>query len=467
MLLFYVVPIQNKKMTSLEQNHPSPEQEKPTVSELYEELLELEPKLITGFVPSNGPEQQAAFLAGTIRNPNHQYDKLADIDFAERYERLDQVDAQIMTHPDLRHKYIEVYQQFTANYKNKTHLMELASRYNAADEDEEKRQLGAEFMKLNIEQNGEPDKETYHSLLGETLNKIEDTPYEGQAKVIKEELFELVGDRTKLDKAERFKPSNETIAWMHDVSLSLYDGMLSHVPEREQFSKEEVQQIFTEIINDQFGEAAIGWKVDIEPAKSINVKATEKRIVIPDTLPKMTNEKLRTLVVHEIGVHMLRSVMGGETDLDPLKSGLSDYYEAEEGLGVVMEQAMVGEYAERGIPHYITAGLLYHDQKDFRDAYEIKWRIGALQSLEEGAELTDDAIAKAQKNGYSSVMRFTRGTDDLPWFKDLAYYNGSAHIWKYFEEIRGDDVKFMFTLIGKADPTNPAHEKVLYEVKTI
>lgn len=67
---------------------------------------------------------------------------------------------------------------------------------------------------------------------------------------------------------------------------------------------------------------------------------------------------------------------------------------------------------------------------------------------------------------YDQTMRVMRGTDELPWFKDLAYYNGSNDVWKHLESIRGDDVKFMFVLMGKANPANIDHERLQYESST-
>lgn len=59
-----------------------------------------------------------------------------------------------------------------------------------------------------------------------------------------------------------------------------------------------------------------------------------------------------------------------------------------------------------------------------------------------------------------------RYTDELPWFKDLAYHNGSNDVWKHLESIRGDYVKFMFVLMGKANPANIDHERLQYESST-
>jgi hypothetical protein len=131
-----------------------------------------------------------------------------------------------------------------------------------------------------------------------------------------------------------------------------------------------------------------------------------------------------------------------------------------------MGQVLTGEFVEAGADHYITVGAKYFDHKDFRDIFELKWRLEALYSLEDGKELTEKAIEKARTAGYGNTLRILRGTDELPWLKDLSYYNGSVDMWRHLEKIRGDDVKLMFVLMGKSNPANPAHERVLYETAT-
>ena len=60
-----------------------------------------------------------------------------------------------------------------------------------------------------------------------------------------------------------------------------------------------------------------------------------------------------------------------------------------------------------------------------------------------------------------------RGTDELPWFKDLSYYNGAAEVWKHLESIRGDDTEFMLVLLGKANAGNKDHRRILLETATV
>lgn len=251
------------------------------------------------------------------------------------------------------------------------------------------------------------------------------------------------------------------------VAESLYGNMLKHVPENQaNFNPNEVDSIFTEIIEQEFGEAAADWSVSVEKATVINVNLFDKTIAIPDKNMLRSREKVRSLVVHELGVHMLRAVTGGETDVFPLANGLSGYSDAEEGLGVVMEQALNGEFAERGVDHYITAGLAHYDGKDFREAFEAKWRLSLLSSITAGDQVDDVKIMRAKKVAFTQTLRSFRGTNDLPLFKDLSYYNGSTEVWKYLESIRGDDLQLGLLLAGKVN-TSKEHQRAVLESRSV
>ena len=445
-----------------------------SIEELFSQLTKLEPKPIANFVPTNSAEQKDLFLSGEIRNPDHEYGKLDAIDFDSNRQKIIAIGEKLASHPDTKEKYVDVYQQFAQNYVNKTNFMELASKFKNAESDDEKEAVKSDFMKLNVELFGEPDQTTYRSLIGEKIAKIQEKKLSKKGRKIRDELFELV-DVTTVEKTERFKPSQKTIDWLHDIAASeesLYGSLLEHVPEQETFSDEEIKAVFEEIIVVEFGLTLWAspeddgklWQVVIEDAQSINVKAPDKKIVIPEGR-EINEPTMRALVAPEIGVHFLRSVMGEQTDLAPLKWGLSEYYDTEEGLGSVMEQAVMGVYREAGTDHYITAGLAQFDGKDFRDIFETKWRLSLL-STTKGNPLEED-ITKAKSNAYGATMRIMRGTDELPWFKDLSYYNGSAEVWKHLESICGDDTEFLLVLLGKANSGNREHRRILLETATV
>ena len=447
-----------------------PEQKYKSVNEIYRQLTACEPRLFSNFVPEkqSSIDQKTAFLAGSVRNPHHLYDKLAQVDFEGSLQTIRTTGAQLLDHADMNPKHAIAYEQFIDNYTKKTRLGELANLYNLCTDVDTKQQIKTEYLELNIELYGEPDKATYRSLLKEKITLIDSKQLDGTGQRLKDELHGMIDGTLDGEVAERFRPSQETVEWMHKVTETLYGSMLSHISKQEMFTVIEIEAVFRQIIESEFGEAAEGWTIDIEPAASINVKSSEKRIVIPIDLKDQSYKMMRELVVHEIGVHMLRAVMGGETDVDPLANGLDDYYDAEEGLGSIMAQADRGTYKEAtGVDHYITVGAAYFDEMDFRDTFEMKWRIAVLESAKDGVDITEAAIAKAKNTQYAKTRRIFRGTDELPWFKDLAYYNGSSNMWRYLEEIRGDDLRFMFVLLGKADPSKHEHQQIQYEARTV
>lgn len=442
--------MESKSYTDIEQN--------------YQKLLELEPKLITNTIPANAKEQKALFIAGEMPVPQHVYPRL-DIDDSV-IDDIQELGRTIAKSPELNKKHAAVYEAFVDGYAKKTRMMQTMHEVKIAETEELRDKARKEFMALNIELYGAPDKDTYASLLMEKITSIAEKKLPEKAQILLDELQDMLpSEYTHGKEVSRFRPSAETVKWMQGAAETLYGSMLDHVPEQETFEPHEVREIFVEIIKDEFGGAADKWRVDIEEAKSINVKSAEKRLVIPEDRGVLTRDEVRKLVVHEIGVHVLRSIAGEQTDLGPLRTGLSEYYESEEGLGKVMEQALLGEYVEAGVDHYITAGAAYFDHKNFRDTYEMKWRIGALQKLEEGEDLTEEAVKRAKLAAYGSVMRVFRGTDELPWFKDLAYYNGTADTWKFLESIRGDDFRLTLLMMGKMN-TSHEHLQSVLETKT-
>jgi len=93
----------------------------------------------------------------------------------------------------------------------------------------------------------------YRSLLSEKVAKIDAKDLDGRALEVKGELMDLLGDIDTDGTEERFRPSDETMEWMHGVVESLYGTMLDHVPEdHETFNAEEAKEIFDAILREEF-----------------------------------------------------------------------------------------------------------------------------------------------------------------------------------------------------------------------
>lgn len=439
------------------------------ITEQFTALLELEPKPVAMSVPDDVAAQREAFLSGEVTEPHHTYSKLDAIDFDQRKAEIARQGADLLNNPAMNPKFRAGYEEFVQTYLDKTVFMEKAHAYNHATDPDEKEAAAREFMQKNIEIYGAPDQQIYKSLLSEKLAKIRAMELTGRAKEIADELFSMV-DIDETEYPKRFQPNQETIEWVRTVADALYANMLKHIPQQEEFSNTELRDLSETIIQNEFGDAASDWKVILDKdTKTVMVKATEKLVVVPDNDRDKGYgyELVRGLVKHELGFHMMRAIMGGETDLDPLSTGLSNYYDAEEGLAMCFEQAEKGEYKEAGVGHYITAGLAYFDQKSFREIHDVKWRLSILEDMTDESDITDKQIYAHRKSAYNETYRIMRGTDDLPWFKDLAYYNGAKEMWQHLETICGDDLKLMFLFLGKANPADGVHERLMYETATV
>lgn len=435
---------------------------------IYEDIALTQTSLVELFVPENGEQQKNAFLANDIQNPTHIYDRLNGYNPEGRDRKLEELAQEISLHPGIPTKYKNLYQEYIDESRARNLLAASVAVIHSPESDEKEKTSAREaFMRLNVELFGEPDKASYDALLQETRVKLAIRPSDETSGKLWDELFEILPESSEL--AHAFEPSDATKEWITAAASQLYYRLLKHVPKRKQpFSPEDVANIFNEIIVEEFGESAVGWQAVVMKAKSTAVRAGEKRIIIPENRKPADYKQMRGLVAHELGVHMLRSVMGEETDLSLLRFGLAKNGDNEEGLAMIMQQAAQGgKFTNAGTMYPLIAGLMYHDNKDFRGCFEIMWRRKVLLDLKPNAAPTEKTIEDARIWAYAATNRITRGTDTLPWFKDLAYNNGWNSMWQHLEKISGDDLQLSLLLLGKSDPTVPAHRRALLETKSI
>src|SRR6266542_3205929 len=162
-----------------------------SISELYVQLTDNEPKPVANFVPQDATAQRELFLSGEQRNPNHTYTSLSEIDFDERVKAIHDIGQRLVDYPNLNPKYKETYQRFIDDYSAKTHFMELANKIKTATDEVERNQAKEEFMTLNKELYGEPDETTYRSLLQEKLGAIAGKNLDTSAEGLRGELLDM------------------------------------------------------------------------------------------------------------------------------------------------------------------------------------------------------------------------------------------------------------------------------------
>jgi hypothetical protein len=214
------------------------------------------------------------------------------------------------------------------------------------------------------------------------------------------------------------------------------------------------------------------WTVERSEEKdSLSVKGSDKHVLVGMKRANVRPEQLKALFTHEVLVHGLRAV-NGEKYTSELKSGLPGYLDAEEGLGVFMEYAISGTVSEKNIDRYVdiayALGQLDGVQHNRAELIELAMD-RALQRNEQSTPKLP--YAEVEKEAYAHVNRVYRGSlgnEHVGIFtKDIAYHTGFMEIGAYITEQLENDVSvgalIEFLVLGKFDPTNPAHVQFVQE----
>lgn len=327
-----------------------------------------------------------------------------------------------------------------------------------------------EYKKANIALYGEPDEDVFWSILGEKLSAIPVGSLSKEDRIMYDELLEMLGP-LHTAKGKVFRPGKETMDWFSYVLEQFYSGFLAHIPQKQQvFSIEEACAITNEIIASELGEiidtdttangtdiAPDGWKAVVIPTGAVaSVDCKYKIIRFPGRRSRgaYTRDELIAIIIHELGVHTLRSLTYEDCEIKAFSQGLPDYEAFEEGVAKAADQAINHQYEDFGLLHYTSIGLAFFLGKNFREVFEILIRIEHLIGGEPAGRCFD------------SVQRTFRGTGELLNHKDLVYYNGATQVWKYIEE-HLNDVELMDQLLlcGKTNMNDKIHERMIYEVR--
>ena len=433
-----------------------------------EVFKESEPKVISTFTPENANEAKSEFLENdNLSRPNNKYEKLNSGEIENLYQNISNAILAVENDNLLGEIEREMYNtQLEARIKT-VKMLEAAHDFRKAESLTDRQKAQEEFMKNNIEVYGEPDFETFHSLLSDKITKIESLELDEKGEKIRSEFYELIEkDENVSQDLKRFKPSDEVFHNFGEIVKDLYSKQLELIPEKdsnEKYSAKEIFEVFENILkdfeNDGFSEFDVEWK----DSGAIAVSAKDKKIFIPKNRKPVSKKELEGLVVHEIGTHYMRAQMGEIYNNQALRTGLDGYMNTEEGIARAMEMAVKGDYQEAGVQHYLTAGFAYFNNMSFRKAFETNWRMGILDGKN---NFSEENIDKKRQIAYRNTQRIFRGTDELPWFKDLSYFNGGQEIWKYIEEnIDSPTLIDDFLLGGKNDLLNLDQQRQIYELK--
>jgi len=441
-----------------------------SIESIYTDILRLSPQVVSYFYPSNMRKQRELFLSGTIQQPNHHYDKLIKLNIDAATAELAELRIEIEESARIKQGYRQLYLDSIDVMVAKYQLMQAARLFKTAEDRIGREAAAAQFEMLNQAVYGAPEPSVYYNFIERIRGEWRAEELPAAFGDIYQELMQLLPESRKSMNVP-FQPRPEAFRALCEYAQDRYHRLLQHVPIREgKFTADEVAAVFASILRQEFPEAT-SWRVVLAEAASIKVVTVEKKIVVPHDRPSVSAEKLRELVAHEIGMHFLRAIAGEATDLPLMSLGLPQSYLFEEGAGKVAEQLVSGVYKERVSPVYLAAGLA-GEGWSFRAIYELLWRYELLQSSQrqESNESysSEEYIARAQQFGYMTTLRIFRGTDALPWFKDIAYYKGTQAAWLYFDSCVDEDgnidqVRLERAFLGKIDPQNPLHCRVALE----
>lgn len=432
------------------------------VKNIYDELIALEPKPITLFLPSNSEQAKEKFLLNNSPAPELNYNDLLRIDFQALQDEANRKFELLFDSKDLNAEYSEIYVQWHNRFLEQIVFLKLAAEFLVT------KNLTTlnEWKQVNRNLYGYPDYYTFNSILSEKLNLLHANVLSFESRRTLNQVLSMLPGIPATEKA-MFVPHPETVLWVQKMVFEKFGELLEPLDsfdEKTLFAPSEVAVFLQDALNKLKG--AQGWKVSVEVAQSVNVKSSEKKIIVPSFALPVKAKRVKELIVHEVGVHALRAINGTLSGHLLLGHGLPYYYDAEEGIGVVFEQALSGVYQPRGGDHYLTVGFMEFLGFNFRETFEVKWRLKLLEADSKSGKTWDGLHSESRSLAYGQVMRIARGTGH-PWFKDLSYHNGSEKIWQFLEEHRGDEEAFKVLFAGKGDPTNSTHLNFMKDVSKL
>lgn len=264
---------------------------------------------------------------------------------------------------------------------------------------------------------------------------------------------------------------------LHSFILGRYHDILAVVPNTSQkyyYDAKECQKIMQDALY-AGGLSQLGWKILLSSTKANVATSTENKTITLPVNTKRNAAELRRLILHEQEVHARRGANGTDSGFELLASGTSNYADSEEGLGVLLECALEGNFDnasyDRARYRYITAGLALgvgDSPRDARSTYEILWRLISINDSR-GSEIDNTKVKKSKEFAYSLVENAFRSTDfttkGVIYLKLKIYYEGLKKNADFIKEHLGSlDDTFDLIMLGKYNHTDEAETKNILSV---
>ncbi len=332
----------------------------------------------------------------------------------------------------------------------------LAACLEGADED---------FSAMSKKLFGVPEPQIFREAVGEVRKNIKKSitggkGEENQSALEVAAVFPEVPD--DLINSKNLPPAVDIKKVRHSLEEE-FPGIfeLIHNLKNEKYNAREIAKLFTIALKKI---SITDWDVEVRynGRGAISVDVAEKKVFIPSQRVLRGN-LLGSLLIHEVGTHLVRARNGSESPLLLLGRGLDHYETAEEGIATVREQAVRNKIEDfEGLDGYLAVSLaLGMDGKprNFRQLYEVIQPYLYWRFVKKGYQT---ALTKSKNWAWYRCLRVFLGTSGLTpgacYTKDIIYRAGNIKIWNLIKQNPESLKKFN---IGKFDPTNQAHLKII------
>lgn len=234
--------------------------------------------------------------------------------------------------------------------------------------------------------------------------------------------------RFLIKKIDFLQNINDEIIYLHDVpNVNLVNKaktLISTKKSPKQTRNIPAKEVKT-IFNDHLRSVSLnGWNVCISKNAVANasVNSSEKRVTLK--LRNYSFKEVRTLIDHEVGVHVFRATNGYLQKHKILGSlGTANYLKTEEGIATVMED-LAGDYNPTRFRFFC--------------AREIATHMTQTSSFYEIFKLLHEKYNLSQNNAYLITKRIKRGLNDtsMPggFIKDHVYFEGREMIIDFIKK---------------------------------
>lgn len=412
-------------------------------------------------------KQKRDFLADKIRNPRLDYPQIEIEKIRERIKGLEELQVAIET--EEKNEFVARAYQDKIEEKLTEQTMALATKMmTKSKNDEQIKKYANQFKKCTESLYGEPTPGIFNFALKLFREKI--------VKNINHHNF-IIGqaseDLLKVLPMPDERYIKNYVFWQNKRNLNRVKRILMEeirvlfeVTDKDiQYQPEEIKQFFERKIRELGFD---NWGVEIDNNyQSVSVDQNQKKIYVPRTR-KIDPVSLEKLVLHEIGVHVLRRENGERSKLKLLGLGLDHCEIGEEGLASLVEGLFRDQIAFTffSLLSYVAIGLVYGSdgsKRDFRDIFTILTKlylyIGLVNWPDKDIEETKN---KAIANAFNRCVRIFRGTNcqlaGVCFTRDLIYLKGKICMWDVINH-KPEELKRVYC--GKYNPGNDRHTQLL------